>query len=178
MHYAEFDTEEAAALLSAMKEYESNKWKFIGGKLNKPAKASRQVDVDRADQGRPASSTPNSTSPRPSRRALALSFVFAPLSLLLRDTKVAIGLFILLSFLIAAPWLSDARAFRSSAGARRGLHGAGRPRGRLEQYWPLCGGEFCSLQGFNVAIGSILLLPASECASASLFDPRCRHGTV
>jgi hypothetical protein len=38
MHYAEFNAEEAAALLSAMKEYESNKWKFIGGKLNKPAK--------------------------------------------------------------------------------------------------------------------------------------------
>jgi hypothetical protein len=40
MHYAEFDAEEAAALLAAMKEYEANKWKFIGAKLGKPAKAS------------------------------------------------------------------------------------------------------------------------------------------
>ena len=49
MHYAEFDAEEAAALLAAMKEYESNKWKFIGGKLNKPAKVRRQADVDGVD---------------------------------------------------------------------------------------------------------------------------------
>jgi hypothetical protein len=40
MHYAEFDTEEAAALFTAIKEYEANKWKVIGQKLGKPAKVS------------------------------------------------------------------------------------------------------------------------------------------
>ena len=41
MHYAEFDGEESAALLAAIKEYEANKWKFIGNKLGKPAKVSK-----------------------------------------------------------------------------------------------------------------------------------------
>ena len=38
MHYAEFDNDESAALLAAIKEYEANKWKVIGQKLGKPAK--------------------------------------------------------------------------------------------------------------------------------------------
>jgi len=39
MHYAEFGQEESAALFAAIKEYESNKWKSIGQKVGKPAKA-------------------------------------------------------------------------------------------------------------------------------------------
>ncbi|KAI9656441.1 MAG: hypothetical protein M1829_000400 [Trizodia sp. TS-e1964] len=51
MHYAEFAENEAcssqpksfsAALLSAIKEYESSKWKVIGMKVGKPAKACEQ----------------------------------------------------------------------------------------------------------------------------------------
>lgn len=38
MHYAEFAEDESAALLAAIKEYESNKWKVIGQKVGKPAK--------------------------------------------------------------------------------------------------------------------------------------------
>lgn len=40
MHYAEFAEDESAALLAAIKEYEANKWKVIGQKVNKPAKVS------------------------------------------------------------------------------------------------------------------------------------------
>lgn len=39
MHYAEFGKEEAEALLAAIKEYDSSKWKVIGQKVGKPAKA-------------------------------------------------------------------------------------------------------------------------------------------
>ncbi|PGH07371.1 hypothetical protein AJ80_08012 [Polytolypa hystricis UAMH7299] len=39
MHYAEFAEEETIALRDAIKEYESNKWKVIGHKIGKPAKA-------------------------------------------------------------------------------------------------------------------------------------------
>ncbi|KAF3085558.1 hypothetical protein TWF569_005915 [Orbilia oligospora] len=39
MHWAEFKEEESAQLLAAIKEYDANKWKFIGQKLGKPAKA-------------------------------------------------------------------------------------------------------------------------------------------
>lgn len=39
MHYAEFGEDESAALLAAIKEYESNKWKVVGAKVGKPAKA-------------------------------------------------------------------------------------------------------------------------------------------
>jgi len=39
MHYAEFGEDESAALLAAIKEYDANKWKHIGAKLGKPAKA-------------------------------------------------------------------------------------------------------------------------------------------
>lgn len=42
MHYAEFADDEQAALLSAIKEYENNKWKTIGQKVGKPAKACEQ----------------------------------------------------------------------------------------------------------------------------------------
>ncbi|KAF2119724.1 hypothetical protein BDV96DRAFT_351540 [Lophiotrema nucula] len=42
MHYAEFGEDESAALLAAIKEYDSNKWKVIGQKVNKPAKACEQ----------------------------------------------------------------------------------------------------------------------------------------
>jgi gas vesicle protein len=42
MHYAEFAEDESAALLSAIKEYENNKWKSIGQKVGKPAKACEQ----------------------------------------------------------------------------------------------------------------------------------------
>lgn len=42
MHYAEFAENESAALLTAIKEYENNKWKVIGAKVNKPAKACEQ----------------------------------------------------------------------------------------------------------------------------------------
>ncbi|KAG8533646.1 uncharacterized protein KY384_001387 [Bacidia gigantensis] len=38
MHYAEFAEDESQALLNAIKEYEQNKWKFIGQKVGKPAK--------------------------------------------------------------------------------------------------------------------------------------------
>ncbi|KAB8078246.1 hypothetical protein BDV29DRAFT_15234 [Aspergillus leporis] len=42
MHYAEFDEDEAIALREAIKEYEANKWKVIGQKVGKPAKACEQ----------------------------------------------------------------------------------------------------------------------------------------
>lgn len=42
MHYAEFAEDESTALLAAIKEYESNKWKVIGQKVGKPAKACEQ----------------------------------------------------------------------------------------------------------------------------------------
>ena len=42
MHYAEFAEDESAALLAAIKEYETNKWKAIGQKVGKPAKACEQ----------------------------------------------------------------------------------------------------------------------------------------
>ncbi|KAM0321413.1 hypothetical protein ACHAQA_010129 [Verticillium albo-atrum] len=42
MHYAEFAEDESQALLNAIKEYESNKWKVIGQKVGKPAKACEQ----------------------------------------------------------------------------------------------------------------------------------------
>ena len=38
MHYAEFAEDESQALLTAIKEYENNKWKTIGQKVGKPAK--------------------------------------------------------------------------------------------------------------------------------------------
>jgi photosystem II stability/assembly factor-like uncharacterized protein len=42
MHYAEFAEDEKAALFSAIKDYENNKWKTIGQKVGKPAKACEQ----------------------------------------------------------------------------------------------------------------------------------------
>lgn len=42
MHYAEFGEDESAALLAAIKEYDQNKWKVIGQKVGKPAKACEQ----------------------------------------------------------------------------------------------------------------------------------------
>ncbi|KXX83007.1 hypothetical protein MMYC01_200386 [Madurella mycetomatis] len=42
MHYAEFAEDESQALANAIKEYENNKWKVIGQKVGKPAKACEQ----------------------------------------------------------------------------------------------------------------------------------------
>ncbi|KAL5361959.1 hypothetical protein BJX96DRAFT_96096 [Aspergillus floccosus] len=42
MHYAEFAEDESQALREAIKEYEANKWKVIGQKVGKPAKACEQ----------------------------------------------------------------------------------------------------------------------------------------
>ncbi|KAI1822506.1 hypothetical protein F4861DRAFT_514171 [Xylaria intraflava] len=42
MHYAEFAEDESQALLNAIKDYENNKWKTIGSKVGKPAKACEQ----------------------------------------------------------------------------------------------------------------------------------------
>ncbi|RFU35159.1 hypothetical protein B7463_g1255, partial [Scytalidium lignicola] len=42
MHYAEFAEDESQALLNAIKEYDANKWKAIGAKVGKPAKACEQ----------------------------------------------------------------------------------------------------------------------------------------
>ncbi|KAH8167443.1 hypothetical protein CIB48_g812 [Xylaria polymorpha] len=42
MHYAEFAENESQALLNAIKDYENNKWKTIGQKVGKPAKACEQ----------------------------------------------------------------------------------------------------------------------------------------
>ncbi|PGH09265.1 hypothetical protein GX51_00707 [Blastomyces parvus] len=42
MHYAEFTEEESITLRDAIKEYESSKWKVIGQKIGKPAKACEQ----------------------------------------------------------------------------------------------------------------------------------------
>jgi len=46
MHYAEFAEDEvssfSAALMQAIKDYENNKWKVIGQKVGKPAKACEQ----------------------------------------------------------------------------------------------------------------------------------------
>jgi len=44
MHYAEFAEDEA--LLAAIKDYEANKWKAIGAKVGKPAKACEQYAKD------------------------------------------------------------------------------------------------------------------------------------
>ncbi|KAI9730695.1 MAG: hypothetical protein M1834_005664 [Cirrosporium novae-zelandiae] len=42
MHYAEFGEDEHKALQDAIREYETNKWKVIGQKVGKPAKACEQ----------------------------------------------------------------------------------------------------------------------------------------
>ncbi|PLN76349.1 hypothetical protein BDW42DRAFT_22127 [Aspergillus taichungensis] len=42
MHYAEFAEDESIALRDAIKEYEASKWKVIGQKVGKPAKACEQ----------------------------------------------------------------------------------------------------------------------------------------
>lgn len=42
MHYADFAEDDSAALLQAIKEYEASKWKVIGQKVGKPAKACEQ----------------------------------------------------------------------------------------------------------------------------------------
>ncbi|KLU91260.1 hypothetical protein MAPG_09781 [Magnaporthiopsis poae ATCC 64411] len=42
MHYAEFAENESQELLHAIKEYEASKWKVIGNKVGKPAKACEQ----------------------------------------------------------------------------------------------------------------------------------------
>lgn len=42
MHYAEFAEDESAALREAIRDYEVNKWKIIGQKVGKPAKACEQ----------------------------------------------------------------------------------------------------------------------------------------
>ncbi|CAL5870134.1 uncharacterized protein PFLUO_LOCUS4369 [Penicillium psychrofluorescens] len=42
MHYAEFAEDESIKLREAIKEYEANKWKVIGQKVGKPAKACEQ----------------------------------------------------------------------------------------------------------------------------------------
>ncbi|CEJ55816.1 Putative MYB DNA-binding domain protein [Penicillium brasilianum] len=42
MHYAEFAEDESIKLRDAIKEYEANKWKVIGQKVGKPAKACEQ----------------------------------------------------------------------------------------------------------------------------------------
>ncbi|CCX11396.1 Similar to Transcriptional activator Myb; acc. no. Q08759 [Pyronema omphalodes CBS 100304] len=42
MHYAEFGEDESQALLAAIREYDANKWKVIGQKVGKPAKACEQ----------------------------------------------------------------------------------------------------------------------------------------
>ncbi|KAH7041586.1 uncharacterized protein B0I36DRAFT_234816 [Microdochium trichocladiopsis] len=42
MHYAEFAEDESQALMNAIKDYENNKWKTIGQKVGKPAKACEQ----------------------------------------------------------------------------------------------------------------------------------------
>ncbi|KAK5937420.1 hypothetical protein PMZ80_010427 [Knufia obscura] len=46
MHYAEFAEDDTKALLEAIKEYDANKWKVIGQKLGKPAKACEQFAKD------------------------------------------------------------------------------------------------------------------------------------
>ncbi|EMC99889.1 hypothetical protein BAUCODRAFT_30306 [Baudoinia panamericana UAMH 10762] len=51
MHYAEFGEDEvsafSAALLQAIKDYENSKWKVIGQKVGKPAKACEQFAKER-----------------------------------------------------------------------------------------------------------------------------------
>ncbi|KAJ5386764.1 hypothetical protein N7509_009305 [Penicillium cosmopolitanum] len=42
MHYAEFAEDESIKLREAIKDYEANKWKVIGQKVGKPAKACEQ----------------------------------------------------------------------------------------------------------------------------------------
>lgn len=42
MHYAEFAEDEKQALANAIKEYDNNKWKVVGQKVGKPAKACEQ----------------------------------------------------------------------------------------------------------------------------------------
>lgn len=42
MHHADFAEDESQALLNAIKEYETNKWKEIGKKVGKPPKACEQ----------------------------------------------------------------------------------------------------------------------------------------
>ncbi|TDZ36138.1 Transcription factor MYB3R-3 [Colletotrichum spinosum] len=61
MHYAEFAEDESQALLNAIKEYENNKWKSIGQKVGKPAKACEQY----AKEHFPGMPSLNITSARP-----------------------------------------------------------------------------------------------------------------
>ncbi|KKA30776.1 hypothetical protein TD95_005316 [Thielaviopsis punctulata] len=58
MHYAEFAEDESEALLNAIKEYENNKWKYIGQKVGKPAKACEQYAREHF---------PESVTPKPTR---------------------------------------------------------------------------------------------------------------
>ncbi|KAN0117864.1 hypothetical protein V8E51_003841 [Hyaloscypha variabilis] len=51
MAYAEFAEEESVALLDAIKEYENNKWKEIGKKIGKPAKACEQYAKEHFGDG-------------------------------------------------------------------------------------------------------------------------------
>ena len=63
---------QSAALLAAIKEYETNKWKAIGQKVGKPAKVRRKLLARSSSRNgskmkltlatRPASSTPRSIS--------------------------------------------------------------------------------------------------------------------
>ncbi|KAJ6106411.1 hypothetical protein N7512_009928 [Penicillium capsulatum] len=46
MHYAEFTDDESVKLREAIKEYEANKWKVIGQKVGKPAKACEQFSKE------------------------------------------------------------------------------------------------------------------------------------
>lgn len=56
MHYAEFAEDESAALLNAIKEYEASKWKVIGQKVGKPAKACEQYAKEHFGTGATAKS--------------------------------------------------------------------------------------------------------------------------
>ncbi|KAL2417326.1 hypothetical protein ABEF91_005568 [Exophiala dermatitidis] len=51
MHYAEFAEDESVALREAIREYEANKWKAIGQKLGKPAKACEQYAKEHFKNG-------------------------------------------------------------------------------------------------------------------------------
>jgi len=51
MHYAEFADDESTALREAIREYEANKWKAIGQKLGKPAKACEQYAKEHFKNG-------------------------------------------------------------------------------------------------------------------------------
>lgn len=118
MHYAEFAEDEvcgasalemalcqhanreimqSAALMSAIKEYENNKWKVIGQKVGKPAKACEQYAKEHFP-GRHPPDKAQQTSPTP-------GWVSLPATLFVLDSGTGLTLFVRRSLQPCEAWL-------------------------------------------------------------------------